>query len=274
MLVKSAPDRRQWPIGLHEPPQSRYFLPTPTRQGRFTNSRAYSSPFRQSQNMFNRARYRLLRRLPGSRGRRYSRKFNAFLALDEFERAIRHTAGKTCIDLGANIGHYTQQLAKFASDVIAFEPDPWTFARLQSNLSNFSNVKIENAAAGIKEGTVLLWRHSRFNDDPDKYSTSSSVISDKFNILDHNQAIEVRQINFINYLFDLDKEVGIIKIDIEGAELDLLEALLERPDLLSRIDYIFCETHERQIPDHAPRVHNLRARTDRLTHPRFNLDWH
>lgn len=224
--------------------------------------------------MNKRARYRLLRYLPGKRGRRYSRQFNAFLALDEFERAIRRTAGKTCIDLGANVGHYTKELAKLASEVIAFEPDPWACAQLETNLANFSNIKIENAAAGIQEGTALLWRHLQFNDDPAKYSTSSSIIPDKFDVIDRHQAIEVCQINFIDYLSDLDKEVGIIKIDIEGAELDLLEALLKRPDLLSRIDYIFAETHERQIPDHAPRIRNLRARADRLTRPRVNLDWH
>ena len=122
--------------------------------------------------------------------------------------------------------------------------------------------------------TVLLWRHSQFNDNPTKYSTSSSIIADKFDVIDHDQAIEVRQINFIEYLYGLDKDIGTIKIDIEGAELDLLEALLDRPDLLSRIDYVFAETHERQIPDHAARVCDLRDRTAPLTHPYFNLDWH
>ncbi|MCY4586075.1 MAG: FkbM family methyltransferase [Bryobacterales bacterium] len=224
--------------------------------------------------MIKRARYRLLRHLPGPRGRRYSRKFNTILALDDFESAIRYTSGKTCIDLGANIGHYTQKLAQFAAEVIAFEPDPWTCAQLRANLAEFTNVKIENAAAGTREETVLLWRHSQFNDNPLKYSTSSSLIADKFDVIDHDQAIEVRQINFIEYLFGLDSDIGIVKIDIEGAELDLLEALLDRPDLLSRIDYVFAETHERQIPDHAPRVHDLRAKTGRLSRPHFNLDWH
>ena len=224
--------------------------------------------------MIKRTKYRLLRHLPGSRGRRYSRKFNAFLALDEFERAIRHAAGKTCIDLGANIGHYTQKMAQFASEVIAFEPDPWACAKLRTNLVKLANVRIENAAASTREGTVLLWRHSQFNDNPTKYSTSSSIIADKFDVVGHGQAIEVRQINFIGYLYDLDKDIGIIKIDIEGAELDLLEALLDRPDLLSRIDYVFAETHERQISDHAARVRDLRDRTAPLTHPYFNLDWH
>lgn len=191
------------------------------------------------------ANHRLLKHLPGLRGRRYSRKSSAFLALDDFENVIRYTSGKTCLDLGANIRHYTQTLARLAAEVVAFEPDPWTCAQLRARLAEFINVKIENAAAGTREGTVTLWRHSQFNDNPIKYSTSSSLVANKFGVIDHDQAIEVRQMNFIHYLCGLDSDIGIVKINIEGAELDLLEASLDRPDLLSRIDYVFAETHER-----------------------------
>ena len=57
-----------------------------------------------------------------------------------------------------------------------------------------------------------------------------------------------------------DDDIGILKVDIEGAEVPLLEALFDRSDLMGRISHIFAETHEWLIPDHKPRVKALRAR--------------
>ena len=50
--------------------------------------------------------------------------------------------------------------------MIAFEPDPWAYAALQSNVADLDNVKIENAAAGTSEWPVLLYRHARFEENP------------------------------------------------------------------------------------------------------------
>ena len=217
---------------------------------------------------------RLLRHLPGWRGRRYLRKFQALTAPEEFDDALRHSADKLCIDLGANIGEYTQKMAKAVKAVIAFEPDPWAYAQLQLNLADFTNVRTENAAASTEDGSTLLWRHKRFDDHPAEYSISSSLMSSKFDVVDHEQAVEVQSINFVDYLCDLNNDIGIIKMDIEGAEVEILEALLDRPDLLLRIDYIFVETHERHYPEHVVQVEALVDRTSRMTRPHFNLSWH
>ena len=73
-------------------------------------------------------RYNLLRRLPGNWGRYYQRKFLGLSAMAAFEEALRHSEGMMCIDLGANVGVYTRQMALQAKRVIAFEPDPWVCA--------------------------------------------------------------------------------------------------------------------------------------------------
>ena len=107
---------------------------------------------------------------------------------------------------------------------------------------------------------------------PYSNSESSSVIASKRNVVSKG-AIEVRQIDFIKYLENLDKDIGILKIDIEGAEVDLLEALFERPDILKRIDRIFMETHETKIPDHKRRVQALRKKAHSMKKPKFNFYW-
>lgn len=223
--------------------------------------------------MNTRAKYRLLRHLPGRRGRRYHRKIKALAVLEEFDNALRRSTDKICIDMGANIGEYTEKMAQFARSVIAFEPDPWAYDQLKVNMVNFTNVRLENAAASTLSGTVQLWRHAEFHNDPAKYSTSSSLISRKSNISNSDHIIEVRSINIIDYLLDLNEDIGVIKMDVEGAEVDILEALLDTPELLSRIDYVFAETHERKIRDQTARVDLLVKRTLRMTQPYFNLNW-
>ena len=218
-------------------------------------------------------KYNILRRLPGKLGRRYQRKYTIRCLDRRFEDAIHRSRGKTCIDLGANIGLYTRRMAAMAKQVIAFEPDPWTHSLLQDNIADLDNVRIENAAAGTSEGTVLLYRHARFAENPVYYSQSATVILYDTDFLSEESAAEVRQIDFIAYLEDLDEDIGVLKIDIEGAEMDLLEALFDRPDMLERIDHIFAETHETWIPGLGPRVKALRARASRIDRPCIDLDW-
>ena len=217
-------------------------------------------------------RYNLLRRLPGEWGRYYQRNFLRLQTLAEFDEALRRSEGMTCIDLGANVGKYTRKMASVAKRVIAFEPDPWACAELRANLADLDNVIIENAAAGACEKRVLLYRHAKFEIDPASYSEASSVIADKRNLTEED-AVEVKQIDFIRYLEGLDEEVGVLKIDIEGSEVDLLESLFDRPEVLARIDNIFAETHESGIPAHKPRVNALYEKARSIERPYINLSW-
>lgn len=218
-------------------------------------------------------RYNLLRRLPGNWGRYYQRKFMGLHSLAAFEEALRRSEGMTCIDLGANVGIYTRKMALKAKRVIAFEPDPWACAELRAGVADLDNVTIVNAAAGACEKKALLYRHPRFENNPALYSESSSVIARKRNVPEKD-AVEVKQIDFIRYLENLDEDVGVLKIDIEGAEVELLESLFERPYVLARIDHIFAETHEKRIPAHKQRVDALYIKAQSVERPCINLSWH
>ena len=224
--------------------------------------------------MIKRFIYSLLRHLPGKQGRRFNRKFMRHSARKiSFDKAVRRSGGMTCIDLGANVGEYTRIMASGTKQVIAFEPDPWSLAALHANTADLNNVRIENAAAGTSERMVLLYRHAKFEENPTCYSVSSSVIANKRDVIEEN-TIEVRQINFVSYLEDLDEDIGVLKIDIEGAEVELLEALFNRPDSLKRVHHIFAETHEGRIPGHESRVNALQKRAHRIKKPHINLYWH
>ena len=130
-----------------------------------------------------------------------------------------------CIDLGANLGKHTRRMASSARQVIAFEPDPTAFSALRSNVADLENVRLENLAVGTSDERVLLYRHPRFESDPAAYSQSSTVVSDKCNVTAEG-AVEVKQIDFLRYLEELGEDIGVLKIDIEGAEVDLLDERL------------------------------------------------
>ena len=218
-------------------------------------------------------RYGLARSFPGDLGRYYQRKFTGLHARAEFDEALLRSKGKTCIDLGANVGVYSREMALEAKQVVAFEPDPWACAELRANVADLDNVKIVNAAAGVCEKKVLLYRHPLFENNPILYSESSSIIADKRNVAEED-AFEVRQIDFINFLENLNEDIGVLKIDIEGAEVDLLESLFDRPDVLARIDHIFAETHEKRIPTYKQRINALYEKAQNFERPYINLSWH
>lgn len=209
----------------------------------------------------------LLSRLTGRKARARRAAFEAF------ETALsRLGPGALAIDLGANVGVYTERLAETGADVIAFEPDPHAFSLLQARVGTRPNVRLIPAAAGVADGKINLYRRTDFDAAPDRRTSSSSIFSDKHK-MDPGRPHEVDMIGFPDFLARLNREVAVLKIDIEGAEVPLIEALLQSPDF-ARVDRVFIESHERVVRALAARTRALKARTRCLSRPRVNWDWH
>lgn len=78
---------------------------------------------------------------------------------------------------------------------------------------------------------------------------------------------------FLRGLLDAHDRVAFVKMDIEGAELDLLGAMLEAR-LFDQIQLTVAETHEHKFKDLRPRFADLRAAIAAAYPPaRVNLDW-
>lgn len=217
----------------------------------------------------------LLRHLPGPVGFRYGRRFRKLYRNEveaEFRAALLAEAGTTFIDLGANVGEYTALMAKHAGHVYAIEPDPWTVQKLRANTAHLSNVTIIEAAVGTGANRIKLYRRAGFTTQPERHNKATSIIADKKNMSDA-EATEVDQIDFLAFLGNIKGRVGVVKMDIEGAEVPILEALFAS-DLTSRIGYLFCETHETSVPRFAKRTGALRKQAKRLSDMHANLDWH
>jgi len=218
-------------------------------------------------------KHSILRHFPGAIGKKYDTKYFGRRAMPDFHAALEDCRGMTAIDLGANVGEFTRIMSDKSSKVIAFEPDPWCLDQLRANTADLTNVEIIAAAASTENGEMSLFRHESFEDDPLNNSQSSSLMSSKSNIT-LDGAHSVRTVDFLEFLRGLDSPVGVLKIDIEGAEVDILEHLFDDDDLGSRVKYIFCETHEDKIPEHKARVEALKKRASRMQSPKANLYWH
>jgi FkbM family methyltransferase len=178
--------------------------------------------------------------------------------------------GDTVIDLGANVGTVTRRLAATGAHVHAFEPDPDTFAALAQAVGAMPNVTLHEAAAGARADRLTLHRSPRLDANPRKYSQSASLVHD----LGGAGGVSVEVVDFPAFISALDRDVALVKIDIEGAEWDLLDALRASP-ALDRIDALFVETHERHdYPRLRPRLDALQHWAERIDRPYVNLFWH
>ena len=183
--------------------------------------------------------------------------------------------GDVAVDCGANRGDVTEVLASSGATVHAFEPDPYNLAHLQDRFATASNVTLHSAAVGVEAGTVRLMRAANWDDNPDFASVKSTVVAGGHNIAE-GEGIDVAMIDFpafLRGLLDAQDRIAFVKMDIEGAELDLLEAMLDAR-LFDHIQLTVAETHEHKFKDLRPRFADLRAAIAAAYPPaRVNLDW-
>ena len=117
-------------------------------------------------------------------------------------------------DVGANIGALTVPLAQASGTVIAFEPQPMVFELLKTNCVEHHNVVAHNIGLGSRTSTMFI--------PPMNYGDMGnfggvSLCEDR-----QGTAVEVMKID------DIATGVcDLIKIDVEGMELDVLKGAFE-----------------------------------------------
>jgi FkbM family methyltransferase len=113
------------------------------------------------------------------------------------------------LDIGTNIGYHALAINQLVGcPVLAFEPHPNHFSVAAYNCKD-KPIKIYNTALGSKNGTMII---SNFDEN---------ILGNYGEVGVNNEGIEVQVIKLDN-LEDL-AEVTLMKIDVEGAELDVLK---------------------------------------------------
>jgi FkbM family methyltransferase len=134
------------------------------------------------------------------------------------------------IDCGANIGLsviYFKKLFPIAK-IIAFEPDKKIFEMLEKNIQafNFNDVELINRAVWTSEGELTFIAEGTLGGkvDLEPSETAKNIIKVK----------SVRLKDFLN------SKIDFLKIDIEGAEY---EVLLDAKESLRNVQSLFFEFH-------------------------------
>ncbi len=188
------------------------------------------------------------------------------------ECVARLKPGDVAIDCGANVGKFTVPMAKTGATVYAFEPNPDAHAELVKATAAYPNVQVLQAAATTGPGPVKLYLHRYSEDDPVHFSSGSTLVAGKRNVReDHFTMVE--GVPFAQFIKDLGGgRVRLLKMDIEGAEIAILNQLLDE-GLHESIDQVFVEVHDRQIKALAEPTRLLRERLAALGAGNIRLDW-
>lgn len=133
--------------------------------------------------------------------------------------------GESAIDVGANIGQMTSLMAAkvgITGKVIAFEPHPEIAEELRHNVCTGicgASVSVEQVALGDHDGEGVLGVPNDFSANRGLASLRSS---DDLPPNETNGG-EVVHLKRLDHIVEKTEQVGLMKIDVEGHELGVLE---------------------------------------------------
>lgn len=179
--------------------------------------------------------------------------------------------GDIALDCGANIGKITEKMLARGAEVYAFEPNPYAFRELVRRVGD--NKKAHCLAKGIydKNITMPLYLHKQARENQLKWSVGSSIVASKGNI-DHENQVKSEFIDLAEFINNFGREVGLIKMDIEGAEIEVLNRLLDS-GAVKKVKWILVEAHDKRMPELKEATDKLRQRIKREKIKNINFNW-
>lgn len=180
-------------------------------------------------------------------------------------------SGDIAIDCGANVGKVTEQMAAKGATVYAFEPNPYAFEVLQKKFADNPDIHCFNQGVLDKESELPLYLHEHSDEDELKWSTGSSFISSKGNIR-KDKSVVVKVIDIVDFITTLPGRVKILKLDVEGVEIEILNKLIDT-GITDKIDLILAETHEDKMPELKDKTEELKKKIQVKDIQNINLNW-
>lgn len=157
-------------------------------------------------------------------------------------KLVKH--GTDTIDVGVYRGVYSYELSRLSNHLHAFEANPIIYEYLQKNLTQIiKNITLYNFALSDKKGTaslrVPIRRKTIFQSQfEEKYHVGRGTIHEA-NTFDKFDKFYVKTIRLDD--FEFTNKISLIKIDVEGHELKVIEGAKKtikkhRPNLLIEIE--------------------------------------
>jgi len=159
-----------------------------------------------------------------------------------FNQYIELSKDKLCIlDIGAHVGLTILPLCEVSSDdakIYGFEPSSKNFEALKFNLelNNFDNVFLENCLVGEEDKLESLFFET------DDISATSSILDSESRNFDRTYK---KQVSIDSYCKQHGLCPDLIKIDVEGAEINVLRGAQETLKKFKPL--IFLSVHPNQL---------------------------
>jgi len=158
---------------------------------------------------------------------------------------------QTVVDVGINLGQTLLKVKAIHTSIhyIGFEPNPICvhYTNELINVNNLQNTEIY--PIGISEKTTVL-KLNLYSDSA--HDSAASIIEDFRDSKDIKKSINVPVFRVSDLELTHHSKIGLIKIDVEGAELDVLKGLKEkiesdRPFILIEILPAYSIQHTNRI---------------------------
>ncbi len=184
---------------------------------------------------------------------------------------LRHQKGEPLliIDGGTHKGVFSDVALACGAVCHAFEPNLYLCAFLRNLYKNNPRFILHEAAIATKNDKTVF------------YDMNANIVSDGASIVQietgyaQNAGYEVAMIDFCEFLKNLIAEHGkihFVKLDIEGAEFEVLDAILEQ-NLFEKIEFLMVETHERFFDNGRAKITALKQKIAQKGAKNIYLDW-
>ena len=162
-----------------------------------------------------------------------------------------------CLDVGANIGYTTLAMCARARKVIAVEPDPHNFRILKKNITrnNYGPITaMEQIGLSDHDGVTDFWLASKPN--------LNSFAKTRFS----RRKISIKTKTLSSLAREYGEQISFIKMDIEGAEVQVLRAACDYFRKTSHRVIILLEVH--------PQFYNEENSFAKVLSELFSLDFY
>ncbi len=133
----------------------------------------------------------------------------------------RDCEGGVCIDLGANVGSFSERYVATFAKILAVEANPHLFSGLYRRLSCYSNIQVISAAVSGKNGALVgLYRHNPRHWDSGSVAVANEHITEaEWSSRPFGVAVSTTLPELIEYMGGV---VDYLKIDVETSEYSII----------------------------------------------------
>lgn len=179
------------------------------------------------------------------------------------------------VDGGCHNGVFSDIALACGGICYAFEPNIYLCAFLRNLYKDNPHFILHQQAISNKNDKTIFYNETYGENEQIVGAGSSIVKFSEKSPYTQNQGYEVQMIDFCDFvkgLLQKHGKINFIKLDIEGAEFDVLDAFIEQ-NLHENIEYVMVETHERIFDNPQKKINALKTKIAQKNITNIYLDW-